>query len=256
LRLFSFCAFIPAMSDHTTTAAPTPPPDPPTDRAGTAVPNAQRLLGILRWIIDYGARLIVAANASPGTPQARRYILCYRSRDLALILTRIRRGLLLAYGLRAQLEARVERRRDVWPVPPPAPPYNQRRSTSHKAAPAPRRTTIIDLPMDRLPTEAEIAEELRRRPIGAVLVDICRLIGIAPGDLPGQCWDELAGAIVQYGGRIAHLKKAPGCWPLVYARELLAGFDLAALDIRDIVMMPVLAFPIGPPPDTPAPLVV
>jgi hypothetical protein len=52
----------------------------------------------------------------------------------------------------------------------------------------------------RLPTEEEIAEEVRRRPIGAVIVDICCDLGIAPGDLERGFWDEINIAIIMYGG--------------------------------------------------------
>ncbi len=44
---------------------------------------------------------------------------------------------------------------------------------------------------------------MRSRPIGAVIADICRDLGIAPGDLDGAFWDELNLAIISYGGTIA-----------------------------------------------------
>ena len=44
---------------------------------------------------------------------------------------------------------------------------------------------------------------MRRRPIGAILADICRDFGIAPSDLDGSFWDELNLAIISYGGTIA-----------------------------------------------------
>ena len=46
----------------------------------------------------------------------------------------------------------------------------------------------------RLPTPAEIAAEVRRRPIGAVLADICRDLGIMPSD---PLWRELQRAIIR-----------------------------------------------------------
>jgi hypothetical protein len=44
---------------------------------------------------------------------------------------------------------------------------------------------------------------VRRRPVGAVIVDICRDLGIAPGDLDRAFWDELRHAIIAYGGSLA-----------------------------------------------------
>ena len=55
----------------------------------------------------------------------------------------------------------------------------------------------------RLPTEAEIAAEVRRRPVGAVIVDICRDLGIRPGDCDRPFWDDLCHAIIAYGGSLA-----------------------------------------------------
>ena len=54
----------------------------------------------------------------------------------------------------------------------------------------------------RLPTEEEIAEAVRRRPIGAVIVDICCDLGIAPGDIDRPFWDEINHAVIMYGGNL------------------------------------------------------
>ena len=61
----------------------------------------------------------------------------------------------------------------------------------------------MDPRLARLPTEQEIAAEVRRRPVGAVIVDICRDLGIRPGDCDRPFWDELCHAIIAYGGRLA-----------------------------------------------------
>ena len=44
---------------------------------------------------------------------------------------------------------------------------------------------------------------MRRRPVGAVIVDICRDLGIMPGDLDRAFWDEISHAIIIYGGSLA-----------------------------------------------------
>jgi len=44
---------------------------------------------------------------------------------------------------------------------------------------------------------------VRRRPIGAVIVDICLDLGIAPGHLDRAFWDEINHAIMMYGGNLA-----------------------------------------------------
>ena len=53
-----------------------------------------------------------------------------------------------------------------------------------------------------LPTQEELAAELRRRPIGAVLADICRDLGIVPAD---PLWPELMSVISENGGNVTRL---------------------------------------------------
>src|SRR4029077_20405902 len=62
---------------------------------------------------------------------------------------------------------------------PPARHTRARRRSAGTPAPDPTE----DPRLARLPTEEEIAEAVRRRPIGAVIVDICCDLGIAPGRL-------------------------------------------------------------------------
>jgi hypothetical protein len=49
----------------------------------------------------------------------------------------------------------------------------------------------------RRPTADRIARKVLRQPIGAVLADICRDMGISRGH---PLWDELHAAITEYGG--------------------------------------------------------
>ena len=44
---------------------------------------------------------------------------------------------------------------------------------------------------------------MRRRPVGAVIVDICCDLGIAPGHLDRAFWDEINHAVMMYGGSLA-----------------------------------------------------
>jgi hypothetical protein len=70
--------------------------------------------------------------------------------------------------------------------------------------PEPRPADPAEDPrLARLPTEEEIAAEVRRRPVGAVIVDICCDLGIAPGHLDAEFWGEIRHAIMMYGGSLA-----------------------------------------------------
>jgi hypothetical protein len=171
--------------DPTTQPAPWPPS---TDRRG----NLARLLGLVRKLIDYGKDLATAVRERgltdcPAGASAR-----FGTRDIALILRRIAVALLRADALEARL-LRSAARPDPKPRPPRAPsqraPHTARREAEPAAHPDPR--------LARLPTPEQIAAEIRRRPIGAVLVDICRDLGIM-ADHP--LWRELNLAIIVHGG--------------------------------------------------------
>ena len=56
----------------------------------------------------------------------------------------------------------------------------------------------------RLPTAGDIAAEVRRRPVGAVIADICRDFGIVPSN---PLWRELSLVIIENGGNLATLFK-------------------------------------------------
>ena len=55
-----------------------------------------------------------------------------------------------------------------------------------------------------MPTPEQIAAEVRRRPIGAVIADICRDLGVMPSH---PLWRELRIVIIRNGGSLANLVK-------------------------------------------------
>ncbi len=169
-------------------AAPAQPDTQPT-RSG-------RLLALVRKLIDYGKELAatvrqrvasdpVFARASFGTA------------DLAVIFARIARGLRLALAL----EERVLRRAaalDKEPRPRGA------RSAPEPRPPASAPAKAAEPPLADLPTAEQIAAQVRRRPIGAVIADIYRDLGILPGH---PLWHEARSAIIKFGGSLARLAR-------------------------------------------------
>jgi hypothetical protein len=53
-----------------------------------------------------------------------------------------------------------------------------------------------------LPTADQIAAEVRRRPIGAVIADICRDLGILPSH---SLWRDVQKLIIEHGGSLVRL---------------------------------------------------
>jgi hypothetical protein len=199
-------AFMPAATntpDPTTQPAPWPPS---TDRRG----GLARLLGLVRKLIDYGKDLAATLQARGLTDRPAGASAHFGTRDIALILSRIAVALLRADALEARLLLSAARP-DPTPCPPRAPsqraPHAARREEAEPAAqPDPR--------LARLPTPEQIAAEIRRRPIGAVLIDICRDLGIM-ADHP--LWRELHPAIILHGGGFAAFfkdmcERAFGAW--------------------------------------------
>ncbi|HET7880723.1 MAG TPA: hypothetical protein VFL55_07535 [Acetobacteraceae bacterium] len=130
--------------------------------------------------------------------------------DLATILARIAAGLCRAAALEAALDSRAARGRDLTPSPvrePAAATRPARLAARPDAQPEPPASHSEDPRLARLPTEEEIAAEVRRRPVGAVIADICRDLGIAPGRVDPAFWHELSRTIMTYGGSFVRFLK-------------------------------------------------
>jgi hypothetical protein len=155
-------------------------PDPPG--AGTDMPSRiGRVLGVLRKLIDYGRHLATVVQQRAAAPGFSRFARSFGTADLAVILARITAGLHRAATLESRLCQRAARGRDLTPA-------SIRLPAPHRPRPSPQVAPPDHQPADpavaprlaRLPTEEEIAAEVRRRPVGAVIVDICRDLGIRP----------------------------------------------------------------------------
>jgi hypothetical protein len=180
------------MSDAPTAASPQTPPS----RVG-------RLLALVRKLIDYGRDLATKVQLRDPATDTRHF----DTTDIALILARITQGLQRAQVLEERL-VRNAARLDAPRRPQTTPATHKPRVTQS----AVECSQPSDPPLARLPTAEQIAARLatgldpvvRRRPIGAVLADICRDLGILPSH---PLWRELSEAIMFNGGNLARLVK-------------------------------------------------
>jgi hypothetical protein len=180
--------------DVASTTSPTIQPAPwpaSTDRRG----RLTWLLGLARKLIDYGKELATALRERGLTDRPVGASACFGTIDLALILSRIGAALLRAEALEARL-LRSAARRDPEPRPPSAPSQRAPRAVRQQA----EQAEVPDPDLARLPTAEQIAAEVRRKPVGVVLLDICRDLGIT-ADHP--LWRELNLAIIMHGGGLA-----------------------------------------------------
>ncbi len=191
------------MSAASQASASTTAPD--AHRADGDVPGAiGRVLSLVRKLIDYGRQLADTVQQRAAAPGFVQFARPFGTADLGVILARITCGLRRAATLEARLCRHAARGKDLKPAPIRLPAARAPRPARPVAPPESQPANPTSgPPLARLPTEEQIAAEVRRRPIGAVIVDICCDLGIAPGHLDRAFWDEINHAIRMYGGSLA-----------------------------------------------------
>jgi hypothetical protein len=225
------------MSAAPATSAPTSQPDPDRAVAGTCagagVPTSVgRLLSLVRKLITYGKELVgtlqqcaaAGASAAPGFAHLTRR---FGTADLALIFARITCGLHRAAALEARLNQRAARGQDIDSAPVRLASPQQPQAGQPAVTRVTRAGRVQDPHLDCLPTVEQIAAEMRRRPVGAVIADICHDLGITPGSV-GILWREVSFAIMQYGGSLARFykdmaRRLDALWDVQSDREAPAG---------------------------------
>jgi hypothetical protein len=183
------------MTDAPNPETPQPRAAPHKDRpTGTGARPSVQLLSLVHRLIAFGRQLVATLRDQPESPAAQHVGYCFGTFDLAAIIARITSGLRLAAALEQRIIRNADRldakdcRTAARPDPARTPP---------QAKPADAATNVV-----RLPSSAAIARQVRNRPIGEVLADICRDLGITPSH---PLWRELHLAITGHGGNYARL---------------------------------------------------
>ena len=187
-----------------TFASATPAPaDPaaapgPRDRAARGGP----LLGLIRALAAYGQAMLQALQARNDVVPPIEVARGFGITSLALIIARITRGLMIAQALQERLRRRPATMRPITaPNRPASPRPASPRSAATRPARRPRPDPDSELP-DNLPSAEEIARRIRNRPAGAVVVEICRDLGIDPTH---PLWPEVQAAIIRWRGNLVSL---------------------------------------------------
>lgn len=212
------------MAAPSTPADQPPNPDPHQDRPKTGARpfrGTSWILGIVRKLIDYGKQLAHTLENRTETTNLYAVTSNFGTKDIALILAHIARGLLRATALEARLVARAAQE-DARKSAATAPAARSHRRPRPARPRAPR--TYCDNPLlARLPSVEEIAAEIRRRPIGAVIEDICFDLGIVPAD---PLWREATEALMLNGGLLSRLFKATAERAFSWLHKLPPDFRL------------------------------
>jgi hypothetical protein len=172
----------------------TPQRAPPPATGETKPSRSGRLLALVRKLIDYGRELATTVRqrvtADPSFARTS-----FGTADLAVIVARIGRALLLAQVL----EARVLNRAVA--LDKGRRPRCARSAPSPKAPASPPAGAAEPL-LAQLPTAEQIAAEIRRRPIGAVIAEIYLNLGIQPSH---ELWLDVKEAMLEFGGSLVKL---------------------------------------------------
>lgn len=207
------------MSHADATADLPPPPDPPQVARTRPVPqHIADTLTLLHVLLVYGRHLALTLEIRAAAGRFAVIAEFFGTARLAVIRARLARGLLRVQALQHVLLARARRGRDlVWlkplqprPRKPDAarPPARDPQAAPPPPRPAPlRRRPDPDAPPDpdNLPTLAQLEAQIRRRPIGRSIADICRDFGVAPSLCDRPFWVALFDTLTWYRGNMTRL---------------------------------------------------
>jgi hypothetical protein len=211
---------VPRQNALTTTA----PPDTPSDPARSTVPERiGALLRVARVLLGYGRHLAGTVRYRAAAPGFTTIAACFGTADLATIRAHLQRGILRALALERVLLARAARGHDIdfahcrRRTPDSQPPPTVAAVDQQAASAAPRPAALrraaalaprpaLDDPADvGIPTLRQLQAQVRRRPLGRTIVDICLDLAVVPGLCTGTFWNELFDLIRCHGGSIATL---------------------------------------------------
>ena len=193
------------------------------------------LLHTVRILLGYGRHLAETAERRSASTDFNAVAACFGTGRLCAILAHLQRGLLRAAALERVLLQRAARSRDIGcvapseratatayqaaaPADPPAAPADPpaEQSADAPAGPLadvhvarkparPSRPAGWNDPELFMPTLEELEAQVRRRPLGRTLVEICLDLAVVPGFCTGAFWNELFDSIRLHGGSVATL---------------------------------------------------
>ena len=181
------------------TAGLATPPGPPPDHIGEPV-NIAGVLVIVRILIAYGRHIADTLEHRAAQRSFAVIAQFFGTTRLPDIIARLARGIMRAVALERMLMARAARGREIVPSeprwqqrPPPAPPGEQQQ----QKPPAQRRKRQ---PLPENPSMEQLEAQVRRRPIGRTIADICRDLGVSPSLCEGWFSTALCKTIRWYRG--------------------------------------------------------
>ena len=225
--------------------------------------NIATVLAILQTLLAYGRHLTATLEHRATNRGFSVIAQFFGTAAVPAILARLSRGILRTMALQRVLLARAARGRDLVVLSPRLVVLSPRQHTPRlpPAAitnPTPRQLQPFRRPDPdavpvpaHLPSVAQLVAEIRRRPVGRTLADICRDLGISPSLCEGHFWNAIFAAITDYRGSLPKLikdfRRREGAFEKDLDRHPALGWPERTRDgIRRS-----LGFFIGEPPTTP-----
>jgi hypothetical protein len=237
---------------------PLPPPAP------EKIPGRiNRVLYVVGVLIAHARHVVATVATRVTVPEFAVAAAVFGTYDVTTIRFRIQRGIRRALALQQYLLERAARGRNLnfaWrshlallphhrPPPRPAP---KKRATPR--APRRRDPSLLDDSDPGafyLPTPAELAAEVRRRPVGLTITSICLDLGLVPGLCEGEFWNHIYDVFRAYGGNINSFYRVRARREVTFQRERDRMPDTWHINWRDFspdTVRRALGCRIGEPP--------
>ena len=195
------------------------PPDPEQDHPAT-IPstNVEVLLHAVGVLLTYGRHLIDTVRQRATAPSFNAIAANFGTANLSTILAHLNRGILRCIALQRILLARAAAGHDIdyverntsktlLPEPDPAedtapgqPAAAVLLPTPRKHALRPSRPAGWNDPELFMPTLEDLERQMRRRPIGRIVFDICLDLAVVPLCCHSAFWNELFDIMNWFGG--------------------------------------------------------
>jgi hypothetical protein len=253
------------MTSNEPAAPSATPPDPPQDQCASAVAsNVEYLLHAVSILLVYGRHLVDTIRQRATTPHFNAIAACFGTANLSTILAHLNRGVRRAEALQRVLLAReaagrdidfVERRTSA-PEPPPAPAAAERPlPTTRERTPNRSHPAGWNDPELFMPTLEDLERQVRRRPIGRTICDICLDLAVVPGLCHSRFWNELFDIMNWFGGgnSVDRLMRTKARRREAFAnqQDRIRGANWDWVNIPRDALRNVLGFFIGEPPINP-----
>ena len=257
------------MSSTSTTAPADASQDLPQDRPATTLPNnIEYLLHAARTLLDYSRHLIDSIRHRATTPSFNSIAANFGTANLSTILAHLNRGMLRAKALERVLLARAATGRDIdyverhkpGPEPAAAAPQSEQPGVAEprptrRLTPHPSRPAGWDDPELFMPTLEDLERQVRRRPIGRTICDICLDLAVVPALCHSAFWNELFDIMNWFGGgnSVDRLMRTKARRREAFANEQdrVRGANWDWLRLKRDDLRNVLGFFIGEPPVNP-----